>query len=370
MAKIPDMQADPNSKVFYSFLFLFTVSALMVAKLLWPFASIIILSLLLANIFKPIHRLMSRYISKQFASLLTCGLIVLLVFIPLTYFVIALSQEGIAYFQFMKGINFTVKTRELIQDSAVFGKLQEMLSNYGVVIRPDTLSNHLASFAKEFGTVVSKISSWAANIINFIVGFSLMILVIFFLLIDHERLLKFFMRVSPLPEDQGRQLINKFQEISQAILLGNGICGIIQGTLGGLLFFYFNLESPILWGSVMAVMAFLPIVGVGAVLLPAALIFLLKGYIAKAIFTTIFYIILSMSIEYIIKPKLVGQQVKMHTLVVFLSIIGGLSNFGVLGIIYGPLIITAFLTLAEIYLKNYAKHINGGNIRTDEQANN
>ena len=76
----------------------------------------------------------------------------------------------------------------------------------------------------------------------------------------------------------------------------------------------------------------------------------------------IFYIILSFSVEYIVKPKMVGTQVKMHTLLVFLSIIGGLSVYGILGIIYGPLIITAFLTLSDIYLKRYdpahSAHVN------------
>ena len=66
---------------------------------------------------------------------------------------------------------------------------------------------------------------------------------------------------------------------------------------------------------------------------------------------------LSFSVEYILKPKMVGTQVKMHTLLVFLAILGGLNVFGFMGIIYGPLIVTAFLTLADIYLTNYDGYI-------------
>ncbi len=342
------------------FLLLFVISILLVGRLLWPFVSIIILSLLLVSIFRPIYKFMTRHMSDHFASLLTCVLIILLVFIPLSYFVIELSKEGIAYFNFIKGINFAVKTRELIQNSTIFGKFQGLLDGYGIALQTEDISNNLATFARTIGVFFyNKMSAWAANIIHFIINFSLMILTIFFLLIDYNRLVDFIMRLSPLPEAQEKQLIKKFQEIAQAILLGNGICGVIQGVLGGLLFTYFQLGSPVLWGGVMAVMAFLPIVGIGAILLPTALILLLKGSIGKAIFTAIFYFVLSMSIEYLLKPKLVGHQVKMHTLLVFLSIIGGLSVFGVLGIVYGPLIVTAFLTLADIYLKNYAQYING-----------
>ena len=116
---------------------------------------------------------------------------------------------------------------------------------------------------------------------------------------------------------------------------------------------FFRLIMPDVLGPMMRTLAFLPILGIGAVFVPAAILLLLQGRIAAGIFFLIFYIILSSGIEYFFKPKLVGQRVRMHTLIVFLSIIGGLKLFGMLGIIYGPLVVTAFLTLAEIYQVSY-----------------
>ena len=92
-------------------------------------------------------------------------------------------------------------------------------------------------------------------------------------------------------------------------------------------------------------------------MIPAAIILMVNDKVGQGVFLFIFYLILSLSVEYIFKPKLVGNQVKMHTLLVFLSIIGGLSVYGVLGIIYGPLIVTAFLTLTDIYLKKYDDYV-------------
>ena len=106
-------------------------------------------------------------------------------------------------------------------------------------------------------------------------------------------------------------------------------------------------------GVIMGLLAFLPIVGVGAVFLPAALFLILQGRLGAGIFFIVFYIVLSGGIEYLFKPKLVGTRVQMHTLLVFLSIIGGLKLFGILGIIYGPLVVTAFLTLTDIYEASY-----------------
>ena len=156
-----------------------------------------------------------------------------------------------------------------------------------------------------------------------------------------------------MPDDQDERLILKFKEMAGAVLIGNGACGLIQGVLGGILFSLFGIKSPFLWGVIMGLLAFLPIVGIGAVFLPAAGFLMLSGRMGAGIFFVIFYGLLSGGVEYLIKPRLVGQRVKMHTLLVFLAIIGGLKVFGLLGIIYGPLVVTGFLTLAEIYHTNY-----------------
>jgi predicted PurR-regulated permease PerM len=90
---------------------------------------------------------------------------------------------------------------------------------------------------------------------------------------------------------------------------------------------------------------------------PASVYLFLKGRIAAGIFFIIFYIAVSSVIEYVIKPKLVGNKVRIHTLLVFISVLGGLKVFGMLGIIYGPLVITAFLTLTDIYRSSYETYI-------------
>jgi len=118
-----------------------------------------------------------------------------------------------------------------------------------------------------------------------------------------------------------------------------------------------GLKSPVLWGSVMVVLAFLPIFGIGLVLIPTAAVLLLYGHTGQAVITVIFYLVLSLSVEYLLKPKFVGSHLKMHTLLVFLAIIGGMSVFGIWGIIYGPLIVTAFLALSDMYLNEYRPYL-------------
>jgi predicted PurR-regulated permease PerM len=351
-------QHPHSSLVFKYFLLLFAISTLLLVRLFWPFLPILVLSYLLAGIFKPAYNFLHQRLSATGASLLTCFLIIMLVFLPLVFFVAALSQEALALYQLSKGANLGLRLRELIQDNTLIFRTQEFLAGFGVALEPDSFSQSLSELAKAVGLFLyNQASAWAANIMSFVFNFFLMIVIIYFLLIDHERLLNFMMRLSPLPDEQEQRLIRKFDEIAWAILIGNGVSGIIQGILGGIAFAIFSLGSPVLWGGIMAILAFLPIFGIGLILVPAAFVLLLKGKIASFVVLLLFYMVLTFLIEYILKPKMVGEHVKMHSLLVFLSVIGGLSVFGVMGIIYGPLIVTAFLTLSDIYMTTYEKYV-------------
>ena len=294
------------------------------------------------------------------ASILTCLLIILIVFIPLIFFVAALSNEALGLYHWGRNNQVGMKLQILIQESPVVAHLQEYMGGFGFDFdfKPAQVTAMFSYLAKMAGLFFyNQASSWAANILQFLFLFFMMILTIFFLLIDMDKLIKFIIAVSPLPDDEDRLLLSKFEEISNAILKGNGICGLIQGLLGGVMFAVLGLSSPILWGGIMAILAFLPIFGVGLVMIPAAGILMLSDRIAEGVFLFIFYLALSFSMEYMIKPKMVGKEVQMHTLLVFLAILGGLSVYGVLGIIYGPLIVTAFLTLTEIYFAKYDSHV-------------
>ncbi|MFZ5758118.1 MAG: AI-2E family transporter [Thermodesulfobacteriota bacterium] len=344
----------PSPMVLVYFLALLLLATLLMGWLLWPFLSIIILSYLLASIFDPVYIFLHKRLSANLASLLTCSLIFLLIFVPLLFFIGALSSEAYALFQLTKGTNLAEKFREFVEESALLARMKVLLEGYGIHLRFAELGAELSRFGASIALFVyNQASSWAANILHFIFQFFMMILIIFFLLIDRHRLLAYLTRLSPLPEDHERKLIGKFEQISRAILIGNGICGVIQGVIGGIIFTLWGFSSPVLWGVLMGVLAFLPIVGIGLVMLPAALFLLLQGKMGQGLAMGLIYMLLSYTVEYLLKPKLVGGQVKMHMLLVLLAIIGGLQLLGLMGIIYGPLIVTGFLTLAEIYMANY-----------------
>ncbi|MFO7713569.1 AI-2E family transporter [Desulfosarcina sp.] len=349
-----------RNMILWFFLTCFLISFFLMGWLLSPFFSIIVLGAVVAGAFHPVYRLLIAHgnISPGFASFLTCLAIFFILFIPIVFFVGVLTQEAYELIQLAKSPALSIFINTHFTNSALLDRINPLLANVDVTITGEQLNKTISDIGRVVGLFLyDQARAIASNTLSFLASFFLMLLVIFFLLIDGSKLIQFLIDLSPLPEEQDAQLISKFKDMAGAILVGNGLCGAIQGVAGGMLFWIFGLQSAFLWGVIMALLAFLPIIGIGAVFVPTVIFLFLKGHIGVSILFMLFYLLLSGGVEYILKPKVVGKRVQMHTLVVFLSIVGGLKMFGILGIIYGPLIATAFLTLTNIYHASYQKII-------------
>ena len=326
----------------------------MLGWLLWPFVSTIILAATVTGTFNPVYYSLKRKLRPSFASLLTCIFIFVVLFIPILSFVGIVSAEAYDLYLMARDAVLGTQISSLLESSPLIDRVNHLLANFDIQFNVEQLNRWVTEIGKNVGLFLFDQTRYVtSNILKFIVNFFFMLLISFYLFIDQNRLLSFIFDLSPLPEEQDKKLFRKFKDMAGAVIIGNGICGLIQGILGGALFALFGLRSPFLWGVIMTLLAFLPIVGIGVVLIPAAGYLMLNGRIGAGIFFILFYILLSGGVEYLFKPRLVGHRVQMHTLLVFLSIIGGLNLFGILGIIYGPLIGTAFLTLTDIYHSSY-----------------
>ncbi len=349
-----------RNSILWFFLACFLVSFFLLGWLLLPFLSILILGMVVSGIFFPLFKLLDSLpkIKSSLASLLTCVLIFFLLFVPIVFFVGSLTQQAFGLYEMAKGAVINDQIGILLRDTHLLERANSVLSRFNYELTGEEIKNGISEIAKFVGFFLyNQARAIASNTLAFVVNFFLMLMVVYFLLLDGDKLVAYIVELSPLPEDQEQVLIAKFNAMAGAVLIGNGLGGVIQGGLGGLVFWFFGLPSAFLWGVIMGLLAFLPIIGIGVVFIPTAIYLLITGSIGAGIFFLVFYFVLSMGIEYVFKPKLVGQRVKMHPLLVFLAIIGGLKLFGILGIIYGPLVVTGFLTLAEIYRGNYQRRV-------------
>jgi len=347
-----------HDAIFWFFLILFLGSVFLLGWLLWPFISVIIMAIVVTGIFRPLYRFICSKVRRSVASLITCAVIFLVLFFPIVIFVGILSGEAYALYQMGRDAVISDQVKSLLQASHLLDKINPFLAHVNIELSGTELNRALSELGKQVGLFLyQQASTIASNVLSFLAYFFFMLMIIYFLLMDGRQLVSFLIDLSPLPTEQEEILISKFKDMTGAILVGNGLAGMIQGVLGGFLFYLFGLKSPFMWGVIMALLAFLPIVGIGVVFVPAVVYLILKGRIAAGIVFVVFYLVVTGGIEYLVKPKLVGRQVQMHTLMVFLSIMGGLKLFGILGIIYGPLIVTAFLTFADIYRVSYQDKI-------------
>ncbi len=359
-------QSSSERAVFFFFLILFAVSLLLAGRLITPFYPIIVLGFVVTGIFSPLYKYLGRRLKPTFASTLTCLIIFIVVLVPVLFFVGILSKEAYDLYLMGKDTVLSNQLRQLLEKTEALEKLNALLSTMGFEI-----SFSWEQFIKpvsELGKVVGlelfqQASFVASNVFKVVFYFCFMLVVVFYLLIDGKRFVDYVYDLSPLPDEHNDKLFRKFKEIAGAVLVGNGLGGVIQGVAGGFAFFLFGLNSPFLWGVIMGFLAFLPIVGIGVVLIPVSVILMLKQKIAAGFFFLVFYALLSWGIEYIFKPKVVGDRVAMHPLIVFFAIVGGLKLYGILGIIYGPLIATLFLTLVEIYFSNFQILIEPGRVK-------
>jgi predicted PurR-regulated permease PerM len=339
------------------FLVSLLLSAVLILSLFWAYLSAIVLALLIASAFYPIFLRMKRLLKghESLASFIMCLVIVAVLALPVSWFVGTLSKEAFDFYSRATSTVSISKAQALFQsDSEWVQGIKRWGKTMGFEFTPQRIEEFSAAIGKNVGLFLYRqITAAASNILSFLVNFFLMMVVIYFLFRDGTELKEFLIQLIPVPKAQLEKVAAKFDEMVRAIVVGNGLSGVVQGIFGGFGFFMFGIQSPFLWGTVIAFMAFLPIIGASVVFIPTTVILILNGEAGKAMGYLAYNLFYSCLIEYFAKPRLIGRGMKLSAILVFIGILGGMKLFGILGIIYGPLIITVFLTLAEIYRLEY-----------------
>lgn len=342
------------------FLLLFVAALLLLWRMVAAYLSPIVLALVLATLFWPAYeRLRAKTGGRDvLAASLTLTLVLLVVVVPLVLVLTSLSAEVLALYQ--KTRSDTELMREfralLAGESALLQRLEEQAARVNIDLSPEKLSEYAAVVGKALGVFLyEQIGGIASNVLALLLDFGMMLLFLFGFFVEGQRLKRYLLDLSPLPDDEEETLAGRFKSLARAVFLGNGVASVLQGVVGGASFYLFGIGSGILWGSAIAFFAFLPMVGASVVLLPAAAYLFLNGQIGAAIGFLVFNAVQVMIFEYVVKTRLMSGSGpdQMNAVLVFFGIVAGISVFGLMGLFYGPLIIAIVVTLAEIYKDNY-----------------
>ena len=316
-------------------------------KVLEPFVEVLILGVALTMIFQPVHRRCVRWTGghRRGAALSTAFTLLVLV-IPFTFVSITVLRELPGA---VNEIRSAVKSLQAqwhatAESGSWLGSLREnwqlddLLSDEKIKDYTSTVTNFVFQAAFVVG----------GGAVGFLVNFVFLLFVLFFLFRDGEKLAARVVEFMPLPRDQSLGLIKRLQEVLAGCVYGVLMVAAVQGTLGGITFWLLGLKSPVTWGLVMTLLCTLPIVGAWLVWLPAAAYLAIHGDYTRAIILALVGQFIISSIDGVLRPILVGQKAKLHELVIFFSVLGGLKYFGLLGILLGPIVMSLAYGLMTI----------------------
>ncbi|MBL8923426.1 MAG: AI-2E family transporter [Myxococcaceae bacterium] len=352
----------PIAIAFFMALFLAALAGLL--YVLSPFLADLVLAFMFASLVGPLHQRLRAKWPKHpgLAAGLLTALVAVAVLVPLGFIGGSLSVQATAFYEdTLKGFS-----REQF-DSLLFGEgwfarnARGAAETLGATWTPQVLDGWLSRAAGSVATFISaQVNAVVTNVLAAGLHFVLMLFIVFTMLLEGERLRRYAFATSPLPDDEEARLIGTFVAVARATFFGNGLGSLIQGVLGGLSMAVLGFTSWALWGAVMTVLAFLPLVGISLVTVPATVVLLAQGRYAAAAGFLAFNIAQGLFVENVVKTKLIGAQIQLPSLLIFLGIVGGLALFGVLGLVYGPLIVALFLTLSELYHQRYRQLLVGG----------
>ena len=183
----------------------------------------------------------------------------------------------------------------------------------------------------------------------FVFHFFVLLYTMFFFLTGGPALLEAVLGYLPLTDADKQRMVGKFVSVTRATLKGTVLIGAIQGLLGGLAFWAAGLDGAIFWGTVMTVLSIVPGIGGALVWVPAAIVLIATGEVWRGIALALFCGLIVGSVDNALRPRLVGQDTKMHELLIFFSTLGGLLLFGAMGFILGPILAALFVTAWEMF---------------------
>ena len=347
-----------NFKYFYLLFFiLITYLSFIIAK---PYLTAILTGAIIAYIFFPVYKIVEKKIkNKNLASLLMCIFIIFLIMFPIIAVINSATEEAKYFYVRAKQKVFS---GEILSYKCEDGVICTSFTKVQEYIKKPEVKKHIEQIIAKFSTfILEKASDVVFKIPRLLLSTFIAFFVAFFLFKDGEAAVKRAKNLIPIKKQFRKEIFDKIDQVTHAVIYGSIIIALIQGALGALGFFIFDLGSPILWGFIMSIMALIPFVGTTIIWGPAAAFLIIEGLITtntavlgNGIGLLIFGAVLISTIDNILKPKLIGSRAHVHPSLVLIGVFGGLALFGFIGFILGPLILSLFEAFIQIYEKEKA----------------
>lgn len=333
---------------------LLVVTTIVFAILLQDFFQPLFWAAVLAIIFRPVYERTREAFEgrSSISAAMTLLVIIIVVIVPVFLVGLAVTREAASVYKQISAGEIDLQqpvdalesmlpilTDYLQQFGLDPARIQEGISGAAV-----TVSQFLAQQALSFGQ----------NAVRITIFFFVMLYLLFFFIRDGDEIVEAIIHAMPMGQNREETLVSKFAEVSRATIKGTIVVGLVQGSLGGILFWAVGIEAAVLWGVVMTILALFPAVGTFVVWGPAAAIFLFSGDVVRGVIIIIAGSMIIGLVDNVLRPILVGHETKMPDYLILLSTLGGLTVFGVSGFVIGPIIAALFLVLWQMFVQEYS----------------
>ena len=346
------MNDNMAQKIFFAAL-LVAVSAAFV-WLIRGFVQPIFWAVALGIVFFPLNTKLATILQGRtsLAAAISVVLILLIVVLPLAAIFAAVAQEAAALYE-------RIRSNEINVAGAIdwverqLPLVAEALDSLGVDI--EGLQSQLSSSAVSVSQfIATRAVAIGQDTIRVTIYFFLMLYLLYFFMRDGGKILEGLVRALPLGDERERHLLERFAAVSRATIKGTLVVGVVQGMIGGIMFWALGVGAPVLWGVVMALMSIIPALGPAIVWLPAAIILIANGsWLAGIAMILIGSLVIGLA-DNLLRPLLVGRDTRMPDYLILLSTLGGLTAFGISGVVIGPIIAAFFLSVWEMAEEEYS----------------
>ncbi|MDB5733008.1 MAG: hypothetical protein JWQ03_2903 [Variovorax sp.] len=336
------------------FLALLAAVTLAFGWILMPFFGAVLWGVALAILFTPLYKRLGRSMPRRrnLAALATLGICLVIVILPMSLVGVSLVQEIALFTQKIRSgqLNYAAYFQQVLE--ALPRWAINLLNRFNLVDVAAWQERISAGAAQGSQIIASRALTIGQNTFDFLVGFFVMLYLLYFLLRDGAALSKTVREALPLARPHTHYLLNKFTTVIRATVKGNVVVAMVQGGLGGLAFWVLGVQGALLWGVMMAFLSLLPAIGAALVWGPVAIYFLATGAVWKGVALIAFCVLVIGLIDNILRPILVGKETQMPDYIVLMSTIGGIALFGINGFVIGPVIAALFMAAWSLFVES------------------
>lgn len=309
-----------------------------------PFLYALILATVFAVVFQPIYQRIVNYIRGRqgLAALATILIVIIFIFTPLIFLGIQIFQEAQQL--------YSVITEGDGKDTVLnfFGGLADSIQKYFPATQEFSV-NVDQYFKQGLGWLLGNLGSVFTGFAKMAVSVFIFLIALYYLLKDGQKFKTAVIALSPLSDADDEAISKKLGMAIDSVVKGNLLIALIQGVLTTAGFLIFGVPNAMLWGSVAAIAAFIPGIGTALVLAPAIVFLFLTGEFFPALGLLAWGVGAVGLVDNFLGPKLVSRGIKLHPLIILLSVLGGIGFFGPIGFLLGPLTISLLFALLDIY---------------------